>query len=154
MARMHTKKKGKSASKKPLIANATNESGLSNEKIADIIEGYAKQGMDPALIGERLKREHKVLYLRHATGKRMLTILQEKGLAGQVPSDMLQLMKKAVGMRAHMAVNTKDVHARVRLGRVESKIWRLTKYYIRENRLPKGWRYDPKEAELLIKGRA
>jgi len=35
--------------------------------------------------------------------------------------------------------------------KIESKIWRLTKYYIRRGQLPAGWRYDPKQAELLIK---
>jgi len=154
MARMHTKKKGKSASRKPLMENAKDESGIPREQIEELIASYAKQGMDPALIGEKLKREHKVLYVRQATGKRMLQILHEKKLSGDIPSDMLQLMKKAVGIRAHLNTNKKDVHARIRLGRVESKIWRLTKYYLGEGRLPKGWRYDPATAELLIKGKA
>ncbi len=151
---MHTKKKGKSSSRKPLIESASNDSGLSKEQIEELIAGYAKQGMDPALIGEKLKREHKVLYIRKATGMRMLQILQEKKLAGSIPSDMLQLMKKAVNMRSHLASNTRDTHNRIRLGRVESKIWRLAKYYMRSGRLPKGWRYDPKQAELLIRGKA
>ncbi len=153
MARMHTKKKGKSASRKPLMESASNDSGLTKEQIEDLIASYARQGVDPALIGEKLKREHKVLYIRHATGKRMLQILQEKNLAGKIPSDMLQLMRSAVGMRAHLVTNHKDIHSRTRLGRTESKIWRLTKYYIREGKLPKDWRYDPQTAELLIRGK-
>lgn len=151
---MHTKKKGKSGSRKPLIGSASSESGLSTSQIEELIEGYAKQGMDPALIGEKLKREHKVLYLRKATGMRMLEILQKRKLAGEIPSDMLQLMKKAVNMRAHLVKNTRDVHGTVRLGRVESKIWRLSKYYKRTGKLPEGWRYDPRQAELLIRGKA
>lgn len=154
MARMHTKKKGKSASLKPLFESASYDGELSKEQIEDLIASYARQGMDPALIGEKLKREHKVPYLRKATGKRMLQILQEKSLSGAIPSDMMQLIKKAVGMRAHIAANHRDVHSRTRLGRVESKIWRLTKYYRREGRLPKGWKYDPQTAELLIRGKA
>ncbi len=151
---MHTKKKGKSASRKPLMENAKDESGIPKEQVEELIVSYAKQGMDPALIGEKLKREHKVMYIKQVTGKRMLQILKEKGLVGQIPSDMLQLMKKAVGIRAHLNSNKKDVHARIRLGRVESKIWRLTKYYLNQGRLPRGWRYDPQTAELLIRGKA
>jgi small subunit ribosomal protein S15 len=154
MARMHTKKKGKSASLKPLFDSASYEGALTKEQIEDTIASYAKQGMDPALIGEIMKREHKVPYIKKATGKSMLQILEEKKLAGDVPSDMLQLIKKAVGMRAHLSANKRDTHNMTRLNRVESKIWRLTKYYKREGRLPKDWRYNPQTAELLIKGRA
>jgi small subunit ribosomal protein S15 len=39
----------------------------------------------------------------------------------------------------------------MRLRRTESKIWRLTKYYIRKGSLPQGWRYDPQQAKLIIK---
>lgn len=154
MARMHTKKKGRSASLKPLIESASYDGDLTKEQIEDTIASYARQGMDPALIGEKLKREHNVKYLKKATGKRMLQILREKNLSGEIPSDMLQLIKKAVGMRAHLNANKRDVHSRTRLGRVESKIWRLTKYYRREGRIPKDWKYNPQTAELLIKGGA
>ncbi len=153
MARMHTKKKGRSASLKPLMESASYDGELSKEQIEDLIASYARQGMDPALIGEKLKREHKVLYIRKATGKRMLQILQEKKLAGDVPSDMLQLIKKAVGIRTHISKNKRDTHSTTMLGRVESKIWRLTKYYRGNGRLPKEWKYDPQTAELLIKGK-
>ena len=39
----------------------------------------------------------------------------------------------------------------MRLRSIESKIWRLTKYYIRKGSLPQGWRYDAKQAKLIIK---
>jgi len=34
---------------------------------------------------------------------------------------------------------------------IESRIRRLGKYYVREGQLPEGWRYNPREAALLIK---
>jgi small subunit ribosomal protein S15 len=154
MARMHTKKHGKAKSRKPMLDAATNESGLDKAEIEKLISDYAKQGMGPAQIGEKLKREHKVLYIRKATGQKLMQILKEKKLAGQIPPDMLDLMRRAVNMRAHLSTNKKDVHSIVRLGRVESKIWRMAKYYMREGVLPKGWRYDPQQAELLIRGKA
>ena len=154
MARMHTKKHGKAKSRKPMLESATNESGMAKEQIEETIEEYAKQGMGPAQIGERMKTEHKVKYIRHATGKRLMQILREKGLTGSVPPDMLDLMKKAVNMRGHLSSNKGDIHSRIRLNRIESKIWRLSKYYIGNGSLPKGWRYNPQQAELLIKGKA
>ncbi|MGC8652303.1 MAG: 30S ribosomal protein S15 [Candidatus Micrarchaeia archaeon] len=153
MARIHSKKKGKSKSRKPPLGNAT-APDVDKAKIEEIIVGYAKQGMSPALIGAKLKREHNVLYIKHAMGERLGKILEDKGLASQLPPDMLDLMKKAVNMRTHLAANKGDTYNATRLHRIESKIWRLTRYYIRKKRLPQGWRYDPTTAELLIKGKA
>ncbi|MDE1868501.1 MAG: 30S ribosomal protein S15 [Candidatus Micrarchaeota archaeon] len=153
MARMHSKKHGKAKSVKPVPAEVTAPQ-LSNNQIEELIIGYAKQGISPAMIGEKLKREHGVQYVKQALGKRLVTVLKEKKLSTQIPSDMLTLMKKAVNLHSHLSTNGQDVHNRVRLMRIEAKIWRLTKYYIREGVLPATWRYDPKQAELIIKGAA
>ncbi|MGI0134081.1 MAG: 30S ribosomal protein S15 [Candidatus Micrarchaeaceae archaeon] len=153
MARMHSKKHGKSRSVKPVMAEAT-PSQLSKEQIEELIVGYAKQGTSPAIIGERLKKEHGVPYIKHALGRRLVTVLKEKKLSTEIPSDMLTLMKKAVNLRSHLSRNGQDTNNRIRLNRIEAKIWRLTKYYISEGDLPATWRYDPKQAELIIKGAA
>jgi small subunit ribosomal protein S15 len=127
--------------------------GITKEQIEELIVKYAKQGMSPAGIGEKLKREHNVPYVRQYTGKRLTQILKEKKLAGEIPSDLMDLMRSAVTMRGHLEKNKQDKYNSLRLKRVESKIWRLTRYYVREGTLPQGWKYDPKQAELLIKGK-
>ncbi len=152
MARMHTKRHGRSKSRKPVLAPDAKVTELTREQIEGLIENYAKQSVGAARIGEILKREHGVPYIRHAAGRRLMKILEEKGLAGPVPADMFDLMKKAVNLRRHIAANAHDINNTVRLRRIESKIWRLTKYYIRTRKLPQGWRYDPARAALLIKG--
>ena len=156
MARMHSKKQGKAKSRKPVVELGVVPSGapISKAEIEDLIVKYTKQGMSPAQIGEKLKREHGVPYIRQYTGKRLVEILKEKKIAGQIPADLMDLMRKAVTMHAHIEKNKQDNHNRLRLKRVESKIWRLSKYYIREGELPGAWKYDPKQAELLIKGKA
>jgi len=152
MARMHSKKHGKSRSRKPPIAEAKLPEGISKEQVETIIVGYAKQGKSPATIGEILKKEHKVPYAKHLLGRSMLKVLKEKGVSTAIPSDLLDLMKKSVSINKHLAKNHQDQSNKARLQRTESKIWRLTKYYIRKGSLPKDWRYDSKTAELLIKG--
>lgn len=151
MARMHSKRHGKSKSRKPLPEELGEAKGIDKDKIEEIIVNYAKQGMEPAMIGEALKREHNITYIKHQMGRRLVKILEEKGMKGQIPSDMMDLMKTAVNLNAHISKNKQDINNTIRLRRIESKIWRLTKYYIQEGVLPKGWRYDPKQAELLIK---
>lgn len=152
MARMHTKKHGKSKSFKPMPAEAKVEA-VDKAKIEHAIETYAKQGMSPAMIGMHLKNDHGVRYIKLTMGKRLDAILLEKNVKHDIPTDMLDLMRKAVKLHKHLQKNKQDNHNRTSLKRTESKITRLAKYYIRESKLPHGWRYDPQEAELIIKGR-
>jgi small subunit ribosomal protein S15 len=156
MAKMHTKKKGKSKSRKPITEKGKIPEGLelSAKQIEGMIVDYYKQGMRPAMIGETLKREHNVLDVEQVTGKRLVRILKEQGQTGPVPPDLLDLIAKAVNLNKHIGRNKRDTSNTIRLKRIESKIWRLTKYYIRQGALPSTWRYDPKSAELLIRGRA
>lgn len=153
MARMHSKKKGKAKSRKPAAEEIRLPEGHPGKKeIEELIIGYAKQGMGPALIGETLKRKHNIPYIKYSLERPLTKFLEERGVSTPVPSDMLDLMRKAVNLYGHLATNKQDVDNRIRLHKIESKIWRLTKYYIREGVLPANWRYDHKQAELLIKG--
>jgi small subunit ribosomal protein S15 len=154
MARMHSKKHGKAKSRKPVVELGKPPEGVSSKQVEELVVSYAKQGVPQAMIGEKLKKEHGILYVKQATGKRMHQILDEHKVAPQIPQDLLDLMKRAVGMRAHIERNKQDIHNTVRLHRAESKIWRLTRYYVREGKLPENWKYDPNEAALIIKGKA
>ena len=153
---MHSKKHGKAKSRKPVVEIGKIPSGaeVTKQQVEELIVKYAKQGMPPALIGEKLKREHNIPYIRQYTGMRLADILKEKKLAGAIPPDMMDLMRTAVRMHSHLEKNKQDKHNELRLRRTESKIWRLTKYYVREGVLPSDWKYDPLQAELLIKGKA
>lgn len=152
---MHSKHRGKAKSRKPVVEIGKAPAGaeLTKQQVEELIVKYAKQGMGPALIGEKLKRKHNVPYVRQITGKRLVAILEENKLSGEIPSDLMDLMRTAVGMRNHLGKNKQDVANTVRLRRIESKIWRLTKYYVREGKLPEQWKYDPAQAELLIRGK-
>ncbi|MGC8649080.1 MAG: 30S ribosomal protein S15 [Candidatus Micrarchaeia archaeon] len=157
MARIHGKGHGKSKSKKPYVSEfgkIPEGTNISKEEIEQLIVDYAKKGISPSLIGEKLKKEHNVPYIRLYTGKKLNQILKENKLNTEIPSDLLSLMKKAVNMREHLASNKQDKHNTLRLKRTESKIWRLVRYYIREGYLPEDWKYDPAKAELIIKGSA
>ncbi|MEM0149237.1 MAG: 30S ribosomal protein S15 [Candidatus Micrarchaeaceae archaeon] len=154
MARMHTRKHGKSKSRKPVVEIGSVPEGLtlSKEEVKKIILDYAKQNMPEQLIGQKLKDEHKVPYVKQLFGKKLTEVLAEEGASRELPQDLLYLMKKAVVIRNHLASNHKDTYNRIRLGRIESKIWRLVKYYKRTGVLPESWKYDHEKAALLVKG--
>lgn len=152
---MHTGGHGRAKSRKPEVKIGVAPEGLaqSKEELEEAIVGYAKQNMHQAQIGQMLKEKHGVMYVRQVFGKRLGEILGEKGVANAYPQDFLDLIKKAVVMRSHITKNNKDTYSKIRLKRIESKIWRLTKYYKRVGAIPLEWKYDPEQAALIVKGR-
>ena len=151
MARMHTKKHGKAKSRKPEESAAV-PSKKGKEEINGIIKEYMKKGVGPALIGQYLKDKEGVPYVKHTFGKRLTHVMKDQGYAPEFPQDMMDLMRKAVNLRKHLGKNKQDMHNKTSLIRVESKIWRLTRYYKREGVLPMEWKYDPVKAALVVKG--
>ena len=149
MARLYSKRKGKSKSRKPLMSEANVEVDM--KKIDAPVAAYIKQGMNSAMIGQNLKDKHNVGYIKAAFGMRLGQYLAEKGVKKEMPDDLVALMRKAVIIRKHLTANHRDVYGKVRLHRVESKIWRLSKYYIQSGKLPASWKYDPEQAALMIK---
>ena len=89
--------------------------------------------------------------VKDVTGERITEILERNGQAGNYPEDLLNLIKRAVNIRDHLEENPKDLHSRRGLTIIESRIRRLASYYVSEGKLPEGWRYNPKEAALLVK---
>ena len=150
---MHTGKHGKSKSRKPDVQLGVRPDGMSisNEEIVNLVTGYAKQGMHQARIGQLLREQHGVPYVKQVFNKRLGSILSENGFEADIPQDMMDLLTKAITLRRHLERNHNDVHNRIRLGRVEAKIWRLSNYYKRNGSMPVDWKYDPVKVALLIK---
>ncbi|BCS90926.1 MAG: 30S ribosomal protein S15 [Candidatus Micrarchaeota archaeon] len=154
MSRLHKYARGRSKSRKPHFTGELEDFGVAKEEIERLIVDYARKGYSPAQIGQILKDKHGIKSVRHATGKRVVKILEEHAMKPVIPSDLLDLIKKAVNVRKHLEQNHKDIHNKRNLALIESKIWRLVRYYRDNNKLPASWKYDPETAELLIKGNA
>ena len=153
MARMHTGKHGKSKSRKPDVPIGTRPEGLdlNDSQIVKLVVEYAKQGMHQAQIGQMLKNEHKVPYVKQIFSKRLGSILKENGFNQEIPQDMMDLLTKAIKLRRHIERNHNDTHNKTSLHRVEAKIWRLSNYYKENGQLPSDWKYDPVKVALIIK---
>ncbi len=147
---MHTKRRGKSKSHKPAKTTAPLWVTMPKEEIVALVVKLSKEGRKEAEIGLMLRDEYGIPSVKVIVGKTVSQILKAEGLQGAYPSDLLDLINRAVAMRKHIALNKKDVHNKTRLLRVESKIKRLVKYY-RGKRLPQQWKYDPETAALLVK---
>ena len=111
MARMHTGKHGKAKSRKPVAEQVVIPEGApSKEEAAKLIADYAKQGMHHAAIGQKLRDEHSIPYIKHYFGKRLHVVLEEEKVAGEYPQDFMDLLKRAVKIRRHLAKNKNDKH--------------------------------------------
>ncbi|MGD2247860.1 MAG: 30S ribosomal protein S15 [Candidatus Methanofastidiosia archaeon] len=150
MARMHSKKKGKSRSKRVMRTAPPTWSEYSKEEVIDLVLRYQKEEYSPSMIGIMLRDQHGIPSVKLLTGMKITQILEENGQAPDLPEDLMNLMRQAVNLRKHMEENPTDIHSKRGLHLCESKIRRLVKYY-RGKKLPEDWRYDPERAELLVR---
>ena len=150
MARLHTRKKGKSSSKKPVGKRSVGWIRASKSEVEAVIEKLAREGESEARIGVVLRDQYGVPNAKLVLGQSISSFLKEKNLAPKFPSDLMDLIRTAVGLRKHLKQNPRDVQNKVKLTHIESKIRRLVRYY-RGKKLPKDWTYVPEEAALLVK---
>ena len=151
MARMHTRRKGKSGSKRPLLQKSPEWVPLEADEIAETVAKLAGQGKSSAAIGLILRDQYAVPDVRLATGKTVTQILRAKGTKFEMPEDLGDLMRKAVGLQTHLKTNRKDLSNRRGLQLLESRIRRLARYYKEEGVLPGAWDYTVKLQELAAK---
>ncbi len=150
MAKMHTRRKGKSGSTKPIRAEPPAWSNTEEDDITKTIIKLWKQGNSTSVIGLILRDNYGVPDVKLATGKKITTILKENNEVPNVPEDLQNLIVKAIGLRKHIQLNHTDVHNKRALQSTESKIRRLVKYYQSTKVLPADWKYKPETAEMLI----
>ena len=161
MARMHTRRKGKSCSKRPMISENPAWVPLNATEIEDIIVKLAKDGVISAKIGlvlrdqygvpNVLRDQYGVPNVKLATGKTVTQIMNEKGVAPSLPEDLSNLMRRAISLNVHLKDNRGDVSNKRGLNMIEAKIRRLERYYKRNGILPRDWKYSLSNAELMLK---
>jgi small subunit ribosomal protein S15 len=151
MAKLHSKKRGKSGSRKPLLNIVPNWIEYSPEEVEDLIVKLGKQGYNSTQIGHILRDQYGIGQVRLVCKKKISQILQENNIKTEYPDDLLALLKKVVRMLKHLEKNKSDKSNRTKLIHVESKIKRLVKYYTKKGKLPYGWKYSRERAFLIVK---
>jgi small subunit ribosomal protein S15 len=151
MARMHTRKRGKSGSKPPLREGKPSWVSMDNNEIEQLIIKLKKEGMTKSRIGMILRDQYGIPKVKEITGHRVSKILEAKNINDSIPEDLVSLMKKAVNLNKHLISNPKDLKNKRGLQLIEAKIKRLADYYKRNSKLPNNWFYSIETAELLVK---
>ena len=148
MARMHSRKKGKAGSKKPVAKAKWVE--RKDSEVERLVIKLRKEGMEIAKIGLVLRDQYGIPSVKQETNKTITKILEENNLLTKMPEDLLNLLRKAVNLREHIEKNKKDYTSKHGLELLESKIRRMTKYYVKNKKLPEGFKYEPERAKLLV----
>merc|ERR1711991_1276395 len=150
MGRMHSNGKGMSGSAKPFKRNPPSWVKSSAKTVSDQVVRLARKGNTPSQIGAILRDGHGVPNVNAVTNKKITRILKARGLAPALPEDLYFLIKKAVEMRKHLEKHTADRDQKFRLVLVESRIYRLTRYYKKSGALPSTFRYESKNASSML----
>ncbi|MFW9845255.1 MAG: 30S ribosomal protein S15 [Candidatus Thorarchaeota archaeon] len=153
MARMHTRRKGQSGSRRP--STLRTPEWLEKEKNAEWVEDkvveLAKAGSTPSMIGMILRDQYGIPLVKVITGKKVMDIIKENNLERQVPEDLRNMIAKATKIRRHLEENKRDFVSKRGLQLVESKIHRLSRYYRKSYILPADWKYSPDQAAVLLR---
>ena len=127
------------------------KTGLSAKDAEEQVVSLANAGHSPSKIGLILRDEHSVPNFRDLTNKTIQEVLGESKLLGDIPEDLLNLIRKSVMLFDHLEKNHKDFSAKRGYEITVSKIRRLAKYYSKKGKIAKDWRYSAEKAALLVK---
>ncbi len=150
MARMHSRDKGVSGSKKPYKKTVPTWVRYKSKEIELIIGKMGKDGKTSSEIGLILRDTYGIPDVKTLIGKSITKILSEKKLLSEVAEDLKALIKKAALVRRHLEENKQDQTALRGLQLTESKIKRLVKYYKTTGKLPVDWKYIPSKASTYL----
>ena len=150
MARMYSRKRGKSGSKKP--SGKTSQSWLSYKprEVEMLIVRLAKAEKTPSQIGLILRDTYGIPDVRMLLKKKITVVLKEKKLLKELPEDLLSLIKRDIALMKHAQSNKQDMTAKRGQQITESKINKLVKYYKRTKKISETWKYDAKKAGIFI----
>jgi small subunit ribosomal protein S15 len=108
----------------------------------------AKEGHNSSRIGTILRDQYGIPLVKPIMGKTVTQILKDAELAPSLPEDLENLLNKASRLYVHLEKNKKDQPNKRALQLIESRIYKLSRYYRREGVLPQDWKYKAKTASI------
>jgi len=105
MARMHSRKKGKSKSHRPINRDVPDWVSYKPKEVEALISKLAKKGQTASQIGLHLRDEYGVPDVKALLGKSVTTVLEEKDILPDIPDDLMALLTKEVKLRKHLENN-------------------------------------------------
>ncbi len=150
MARMHSRARGISGSKRPIKKAVPSWVRYKPKEVEMLIVKLVKDGNTASKIGILLRDVYGIPDSTLITKKKISQVLEEKKLLKDIPEDILALIRKSIMLRKHLGENKQDYTAKRGLQLTESKINRLVKHYKKTEKLAKDWKFDPTKARMYV----
>jgi len=147
---MHSRKKGKAGSTRPVTPSIPSWITYKPQEVEQLVVKLAKGEKSPSQVGMTLRDSYGIPDVKIITKKTVMQILKEGKAAPKLPEDMLSLIKRYIAITKHLEKNHKDMGAARGLHLTLSKINRLSKYYKRKKTLAADWQFEPSKAKLLL----
>jgi small subunit ribosomal protein S15 len=119
-----------------------------SDEIVELIKKYGKDNLSSSQIGIKLRDQHAIPLAKPLIKKSITQILDENKLNKDIPEDLTNIVKKAIGLQRHLQTNKSDKRNIRSLELIEAKIHRLSEYYKKINKLEKNWKYKSIVAQL------
>ena len=148
MGRLHSHNYGKSHSIRPLDPKAPSWIKEDAKEIEELIVKYAKDDLSASQIGVKLRDQHSIPLAKSVIKKTISKVLEENDLKTDLPEDLDNIVKKAIGLQKHLKSNKNDNRNVRSLELIEAKVHRLSVYYKKIGRIPKNWKYKSIIAQL------
>ena len=148
MGRLHSHNYGKSHSIRPLDPKPPSWIKQDAKEIEELIVKYAKDDLSVSQIGIKLRDQHSIPLVKPIIKKTISRVLEENDLKTDLPEDLDNIVKKAIGLQKHLKSNKSDNRNVRSLELIEAKVHRLSVYYKKIGRIPKNWKYKSIIAQL------
>ena len=148
MGRLHSHNYGKSHSIRPLDPKPPSWIKQDAKEIEELIVKYAKDDLSVSQIGIKLRDQHSIPLVKPIIKKTISEVLEENDLKTDLPEDLDNIVKKAVGLQKHLKANKGDKRNVRSLELIEAKVHRLSVYYKKIGRIPRDWKYKSLVAQL------
>jgi small subunit ribosomal protein S15 len=150
MAKMHSRKRGNSGSKRPAKKVIPSWIRYKPNEIEHLVVKISKEGKTPSQIGMTLRDVYGIPDIKIITKKSITAILEEKKILAKIPEDLMALIRKSLMIRKHLEENSHDQSAVRGLLLTDSKIGRLAKYYKRNKKIDADWKFEPERVNLYV----
>ena len=148
MGRLHSHNYGKSHSTRPLDPKAPSWIKQDVKEIEELIVKYGKDDLSASQIGVKLRDQHSIPLVKPIIKKTISEVLEENDLKTDLPEDLDNIVKKAIGLQKHLKSNKGDYRNVRSLELIEAKVHRLSVYYKKIGRIPQKWKYKSVVAQL------
>jgi ribosomal protein S15P/S13E len=133
--------RGRGQSTRPVSKRPPNWVVYQPDEVKALIINLAREGRTQSQIGNILRDVHGIPLVKPIAGMGIKKVLEEAGLAPEIPEDLYNLMIRSTRLRRHLDRNPKDFGNKRSFQLTESMIYRVTRYYKKKGQLPRDWNH-------------